>query len=145
MATAAGQACMDQTNTSLLQVNSDLVLIRTETTTNLLHINNELGLLRNDQDAATATVMSITDDVAAFKAEQRVATTAHAERVQNEFLLQQNQTIALQAQIAALDLNQLLYTQGLVTDEKIRSAMIGMNGSEKNYWIYPLAKANPGE
>ena len=63
MANAEGQAFMDQTSASLLQ------------------INNELGLLRTDQDAITTTVMSITEDVAAFKAEQRVATTAHAERV----------------------------------------------------------------
>ena len=87
MANADGQAFMDQTIASLIQ------------------INNKLGLLRTDQDAATATVMSITEDVAAFKAEQRVATTAHAERVQNEFASQRNEINQLQAQLAALDLS----------------------------------------
>ena len=91
MATAEGQAFMDQTNASLLQVNSDLVLIRTETNASLLNINNELGLLRTDQDASTATVVAIAGDVATFKAEQRVATTAHAERVQNGFASQRNE------------------------------------------------------
>ena len=66
MADAEGQAYMAQTD-ARLQV-----------------MSGELGLLRTDQDTTTATVVTITGDVAAFKAEQRVATTAHAERVQNE-------------------------------------------------------------
>ena len=130
MATAEGQAFMDQTQASLLV------------------INNELGILRNDQDSTANTVLTITADVGAFKAKQRVATTAHAERVQRELQLHRNEIAALQVQLASLDINQLLLTQGLMTDEKIRSAMIGMGGIEKKtestHWQKPIpeSKAN---
>ena len=74
-----------------------------------------------------------------------MATTAHAERVQNEFASQRNEINQLQAQLAALDLNQLLHTQGLVTDETMRSAMIGMSGGEKkderSPWQKPILES----
>ena len=100
-----GQACMDQTNARLIEVGT------------------ELNSLRAEQDASTANVTIITGDVADFKAEQRTINTANAQHIQQQVFQQQTEIATLQSHLAQLDINSLLLTQGLIVDEKIKSAM----------------------
>ena len=81
----------------------------------LLTLNAEMITIRADQDANAATSISVTHKVADFKAEQGV--TAQALRAQ------QNKSATLQSTMASFDLTSILLTQGLVTEEKMKSTM----------------------
>ena len=93
---------------------------------------------------------TITGDVTDFKAEQRNITTAYAERIQQQMIQQQTDIATLQSHLAQLDINSLLLTQGLITDEKIKSALniveFSASGGAKdhtpNNWQKPILESN---
>ena len=98
MAGLDGQAFMDQTNAILLEVRAELQTLRTE------------------QDAATATVTNVTADVGTFRVELREQLRV--------LVTQQQQDIAnMQGLLASLNLPDLMATQGLIMDEKIKTAL----------------------
>ena len=90
MATLEGQAFVAATNARLQEIGAELVLLRT------------------DQDAATAAVMNITEDVANFKTELRATTTATYELIQQQQHQQQHDLASVQAQVVGLDLSNTL-------------------------------------
>ena len=71
-------------------------------------IGTELGLLRTNQDAATATVISITEDIAGVRTEVR-----NTQQINQEHFAQ------AQAQVASLSLDNL----SIMIDEKIKTAL----------------------
>ena len=114
MAALDGQAFMDQTNIVLQEVRA------------------ELQVLRAEQDAATATVTNITADVTTFKGEQR-------EQARLLVLQYQSDLASLQGHLAGLNLPDLMITQGLIMDEKIKAAITVTSTStggtkEGKYW-----------
>ena len=114
MAAMDGQAFMDQTNQAMQEVRA------------------ELQVLRAEQDAATATVTNITADVSTFKGEQR----EHARLLVMQY---QSDLANLQALLAGLNLPDLMVTQGLIMDEKIKTALTVTGTStggtkEGKYW-----------
>ena len=114
MAALDGQAFMDQTNVVLQEVRA------------------ELQVLRAEQDAATATVTNITADVSTFKGEQR-------EQARLLVLQYQHDLANLQGLLAGLNLPDLMVTQGLIMDEKIKTALTVTStntggNKEGKYW-----------
>ena len=113
MATLDGQAFIDQTTIALQQVRA------------------ELQVLRAEQDAATATVTNITADVSTFKSDQREQARLLVQQYQSDLAI-------LQGHLAGLNLPDLMITQGLITDEKIRTALTvsSSTGGNKDgkYW-----------
>ena len=95
MAGLDGQAFMDQTNAILLEVRAELQILRTE------------------QDAATATVTNVTTDVGTFRGEQR-------EQMRLLVAQYQQDLANMQGLITGLNLPDLMATQGLIMDEKIK-------------------------
>ena len=98
MAALDGQAFVDQTTLALQQVRA------------------ELQVLRAEQDAATATVTTITADVATFKGEQREQARLLVEQYKADLA-------GIQGHLAGLNLPDLMVTQGLIMDEKIKTAL----------------------
>ena len=114
MAGLDGQAFMDQTNGVLLEVRA------------------ELQVLRAEQDAATATVTNVTADVGTFRAELR-------EQMRLLVMQQQQELANVQGLLAGLNLPDLMATQGLIMDEKIKTALavtstITGGPKEGKYW-----------
>ena len=114
MAALDGQVFVDQTNLALQQVRA------------------ELQVLRAEQDAATATVTTITADVSTFKGEQREQARMLVAQYQSDLAM-------LQGHVAGLNLPDLMNTQGLIMDEKIKTALTVTSmttGSTKEgkYW-----------
>ena len=114
MAALDGQAFVDQTNVALQQVRA------------------ELQVLRAEQDAATATATNITADVSTIKGEQR-------EQARQLVLQYQSDLALLQGHLAGLNLPDLMITQGLIMDEKIKTALTVTSSStgghrEGKYW-----------
>ena len=114
MASLDGQVFVDQTNLALQQVRA------------------ELQVLRAEQDAATANVTPITADVSSFKGEQREQAQLLVARYQSDLAM-------LQGHLAGLNLPDLMITQGLIMDEKIKTALTVTSSStggnrEGKYW-----------
>ena len=98
MAGLDGQAFMDQTNGVLLEVRA------------------ELQVLRAEQDAATATVTNVTADVGTFRVELR-------DQLRVLVMQQQQELANVHGLLTGLNLPDLMATQGLIMDEKIKTAL----------------------